>query len=152
MKYIILFVSLLISPILFADDTGYSGGSSNSAEAPDIKASMDEARALIGDENYKQAISKLNGVVKTDRKNADAWNLLGYSNRKLGNYKKAGKAYKKALKYDPEHKGALEYQGELFIETNKLDKAKKNRDRLASLCPSGCEELDDLEKALSAAN
>lgn len=152
MKYMILIISLALSPHLFADDSGYTGGDSSSAEAPDIKAAMEEARILIGEKNYKQAIGKLNNVVKADSKNADAWNLLGYSNRKMGNYKKAGKAYKKSLRYDPEHKGALEYQGELFIETNKLKKARENLDRLAQLCPSGCEELHDLEKALAAAN
>jgi len=47
-------------------------------------------------------------------------------------------------------KGALEYLGELYVETGQIEKAKENVVRLQQLCPSGCEELADLEKAVSS--
>ena len=77
--------------------------------------------------------------------------ILGFSLRKTGDYKQAYTYYRKALDFDPDHKGALEYLVELFVETGQLDKAKENVVRLQALCPSGCEELADLEKALSGA-
>jgi hypothetical protein len=46
--------------------------------------------------------------------------------------------------------GALEYQGELFITTGKLDQAKANLAKLQGLCGT-CEEAQDLEAALKAA-
>ena len=39
---------------------------------------------------------------------ADVYNLMG-SLRKTGDYKQAYTFYRKALEFDPEHKGALEY-------------------------------------------
>ena len=59
-------------------------------------------------------------------------------------------AYLKVLAINPDHLGALEYQGELFIATGRVDQAKANLDRLKTLCGS-CEEAEDLENALKAA-
>ena len=82
---------------------------------------------------------------------ADVYNLMGFSLRKTGDYKQAYTFYRKALDFDPEHKGALEYLGELFVETGQIDKARENVVLLRKLCPAGCEELDDLEQAIAAA-
>jgi hypothetical protein len=51
---------------------------------------------------------------------------------------------------NPDHIGALEYQGELFVMTGQLDRAKANLDRLNNLC-GNCEEAEDLAKALAKA-
>jgi len=80
---------------------------------------------------------------------ADIYNLMGFSLRKTGDYKQALTFYRKALDFDPEHKGALEYLGELYVETGEIDKAKQNVALLKKLCPAGCEELSDLEQALA---
>ena len=58
---------------------------------------------------------------------------------------------KKALDFDPEHKGALEYLGELYVQTGELAKAREHVVLLTKLCPQGCEELEDLQKALAQA-
>jgi len=148
--FVTISLLMLLSP-LSADDSG-GGSSGERTERVDTKTIMKEARALIADMKYKKAIRTLNAVIRADGRDADAWNLIGYSNRKMGKYKKAGKAYRRALKYNPQHKGALEYQGELFIILKQYDKAKANRDRLAALCPEGCEQLADLDEALGALN
>jgi tetratricopeptide (TPR) repeat protein len=41
--------------------------------------------------------------------------ILGFSFRKMGNLDKAAFYYEKALTISPKHKGALEYQGEMFL-------------------------------------
>ncbi len=76
---------------------------------------------------------------------------MGFCLRKTGDYKQAYTFYRKALDYDPEHKGALEYLGELYVETGQIDKASEHVALLKKLCPGGCEELADLEKAIAAA-
>ena len=76
---------------------------------------------------------------------------MGFSLRKTGDYKQAYTFYRKALDFDPEHKGALEYLGELYVETGQIEKAKENVALLKKLCPGGCEELEDLEQAIAAA-
>jgi tetratricopeptide (TPR) repeat protein len=82
---------------------------------------------------------------------ADVYNLMGFSLRKIGDTKQALTFYRKALDFDPKHKGAIEYLGELYVETGQIDKAKENVAALKQLCPSGCEELSDLERAVAGA-
>ena len=70
---------------------------------------------------------------------------------KTGDYKQAYTFYKKALDFDPLHKGALEYLGELYVETGQVEKAKENVALLQKICPAGCEELEDLQEAIAQA-
>lgn len=121
----------------------------DSSDSLDVNAELNAARTMIDSTHYKQAVRTLNFLVEQESRNADAWNLLGYSYRKLGNLKSAEESYKKALLYNPEHKGALEYQGELLVELNDLAGARLNLEKLQQLCPDGCEELTDLEEALA---
>ena len=58
--------------------------------------------------------------------------------------------YTKALELQPDHKAAREYLGELYVETGNMEKAKEELAILAKLCPGGCEEREDLQKAISA--
>ena len=46
---------------------------------------------------------------------------------------------------EPNNKIALEYQGELYVEINKMDKAMINLLKLEDLCPNSCEELEMLK-------
>jgi hypothetical protein len=50
----------------------------------------------------------------------------------------------------PDLGGAQEYLGELYVETGQMDKAKIMLASLTKLCPQGCEEREDLEKAIAA--
>src|SRR6185437_9509023 len=117
-----------------------------SSDAPDL-ASM---RAKIKAQDYKAAIEELTPML-TSNQHADVYNLMGFSLRKTGDYKQAYTFYRKALDFDPEHKGALEYLGELYVETGQVEKARENVVLLKKLCPSGCEELADLEQAVASA-
>jgi hypothetical protein len=60
--------------------------------------------------------------------------------------------YRKALEADPTHKGALEYQGELFVELGQIDLAKVNLAKLDKLCWFKCEEEEDLKEAIEHAS
>ena len=106
-------------------------------------------KTLVDQQQYSAAIESLETVLDSTPDDADAWNLMGFAQRNIGEVQAAETAYKNALKLDPDHKGALEYQGELFVQQGKLELAIANRNRLAELCPSGCEELDDLDEALA---
>ena len=150
-----MLLAALISPLAMAADSGgggggYGGGSSNGGGLTGLE--MGQARRFLEREQYKAARMVLSEVVKADRRNADAWNLLGYSQRKLGNLKRSGKSYERALKLNPDHKGALEYQGQLFVTQNQLDLALENQRRLTKLCPQGCKQLNSLSQAMASAN
>ena len=117
-----------------------------SRDAPDLSS----VRAKIKATDFKGAIAELTPMLETNQ-HADVYNLMGFSLRKSGDYKQAYTFYRKALDFNPEHKGALEYLGELYVETGQVDKARENVVLLKKLCPSGCEELADLEKAIAGA-
>ncbi len=100
--------------------------------------------------NYKAALADLR-VLEPSNPQPDVYSLLGFTLRKTGDRQQAMTYYRKALALDPKHKGALEYQGELFIELGQLDEAKTNLGKLKLLCPSGCEEREDLQEAIDKA-
>ena len=99
--------------------------------------------------NWGLAASSFKKVVASNPKNADAYNLLGYSSRWLGKYDEAFAAYDKALALDPKHKGALEYSGVAYLKVNQKAKAEAQLARLKSICVT-CEETTDLAKAIAA--
>ena len=143
-----LIVGLFLAPasVSAADDASPPSKPAMSLE----EMTLAKVRMKIKANKYESAIPMLMDVVMANPRNADAHNLLGYSYRKLGRYPEASQAYLKALEIDPDHKGALEYQGELFLKLGQLYKAEQNLNRLSALCWFGCEEHTDLKKAIAA--
>src|SRR4029077_15320064 len=117
-----------------------------SRDAPDLAA----VRAKIKARDFKGALAELTPMLTTYQ-HADVYNLMGFALRKTGDYQQAYTFYRKALDFDPNHKGALEYLGELYVETGQVEKARENVVLLKKLCPGGCEELADLEHAIASA-
>ena len=113
--------------------------------APDLAS----VRAKLKSKDYQGALAELTPKLQTYQ-HADVYNLMGFSLRKTGDRKQAYTFYRKALDFDPGHKGALEYLGELYVETGQIDKARENVAQLKQLCPGGCEELADLEQTIAA--
>lgn len=136
---VILLVFMLSTSIASADSDTF-----------DLKAELKSAERLIYKERYKNAIKKLKNAVKEEPSNADAWNLLGYASRKKGDLEQSASAYSKALEIEPDHKGALEYQGELFLMQGDKAGAETNLAKLAKLCPDSCEQLEMLTQAIAA--
>ena len=91
---------------------------------------------------YSQAFEKLNKAYKSDKKNPDILNYMGFTSRKNGNFEEAETYYLKGLDLDPKHNGINEYLGELYVQTNRIDKANE---RLAILKNCDCDEYQDLE-------
>ena len=91
---------------------------------------------------FSQAFEKLEKAYSSDKNNPDILNYMGYTSRKVGNFEKAEKFYLKGLSLEPNHNGINEYLGELYVQTNRIDKANE---RLAVLKNCNCEEYQDLE-------
>ena len=80
---------------------------------------------------------------------ADRQNLLGFSARRLGKLTTAQDHYETALKIDPSHLGALEYQGKLFLMLGDLENAELNLVKLKTKCFLICpKEYSQLLKAI----
>ncbi|EJZ18212.1 tetratricopeptide repeat protein [Rhizobium sp. Pop5] len=116
-----------------------------STDAPDLTS----VRAKIDAKNYAGALLELRGLAE-DNQQADVYNLMGYTLRKTGDYRTSLTYYTKALELQPDHKAAREYLGELYVETGEMAKAEEQVASLKQLCPDGCEELEDLQKAVAA--
>ncbi len=112
---------------------------------------LTEARAAVKAERWPEAIKLLEQAIDRSPKDADAFNLLAYSQRKSGQIEKALKNYKIALKIDPDHLGAHEYIGEAYVLLGNAKEAQVHLKHLERLCPKGCEERDDLQRAISEA-
>jgi Flp pilus assembly protein TadD len=106
-----------------------------------------QAKDLIDDEEYTKAIPILKRLIADKGAYADALNLLGYSYRKSGDANTALTYYNQALQMEPQHLGANEYLGELYLELKQPDKANERLAVLKSAC-GDCEEYEDLSKAI----
>ena len=91
---------------------------------------------------YSQAFKKLSKALKKDKNNPDILNYMGFTSRKIGNFSEAESYYLKGLAIDPKHNGINEYLGELYVQTNRIDKANE---RLEVLKSCNCEEYGELE-------
>jgi tetratricopeptide (TPR) repeat protein len=75
-------------------------------------------------------------------------NLIGYSYRKLGDYKLSQVWYERALKADPNHVLTWQYYGLWQIEQGNRDQAQYHLSRIEAICGTGCEEYRSLAAAL----
>lgn len=144
--------AIVASFLAFGAGPASAAGTSTTTELTpvEVHTQLASAEELIRKESYTDAIGVLNNIVETNPREADAYNLLGYSYRKSKDYNRAERNYKRALRLNPDHKGALEYVGELYLETDRRDMAEESLAKLEKLCPSGCEELEDLRKAMAS--
>ena len=105
------------------------------------------AYATIYDRNeFAEAIAQLKALGHDDHPNVA--NLIGYSYRKLGDYKLAQTWYERALKADPNHVLTWQYYGLWQIEQGNRDQAQYHLSRIAAICGSDCAEYRSLAAAL----
>ena len=150
-KIILTFLLLLLSNNCFAAASGGNDGNKDnlykSAEKLILKAKKLEKKDKVEKalSLYSKAFKKLEKAYAKDKKNPDILNYLGYTLRKAGDFKNAETYYLKGLELDAGHLGINEYLGELYVQTNRMDLAKK---RLAVLKGCKCEEYEELKELI----
>jgi tetratricopeptide (TPR) repeat protein len=97
-------------------------------------------------QDYTSAIDQLKALGHEDR--ADVANLIGYSYRKLGDYKLSQVWYERALKDDPNHVRTWQYYGLWQIEQGNRDQAQYHLSRIAAIAGTTSEEYRSLAAAL----
>lgn len=110
-----------------------------------------KASDLVHAQSYDEAIAILRVLVEDEPGDADALSLLGYSLRKLGQLDRAEHFYLRALEIAPEHLGANQYLGELYVKRGDLDRARLRLEVLNAACGDVCEGRDALTAAIAAA-
>ena len=150
----------------------YSAASSTSSSGAKSDGRQDNSYLEVKNSNYKKgfdAIKKAKRYAKKGKKDKskkrfndaakfftlaneefpnqpDILNYLGYTFRKIGDFTMAEIYYEQGLAIDPMHIGINEYLGELYLETNRIDKA---RERLIVLKDCKCEEYEELKNLIS---
>jgi len=133
------------------DDISHmKGKNSNFKKASDaIKQAKKYAKKEKLDKAKKRFNNAINFLILANKENPnepDILNYLGYSYREVGDFSMAEIYYEQGLAIDPQHIGINEYLGELYVETNRIDKAKE---RLKVLENCKCEEFKELQNLIS---
>jgi tetratricopeptide (TPR) repeat protein len=106
-----------------------------------------QAQTAITQQDFQGAVSHLNNVLVSQPNNPDVLNLMGFSKRKMGDQTAAMEYYDKALSLQPNHIGANEYLGELYLELKLPAKAQERLDVLQQAC-GNCEEYGELKEKI----
>jgi tetratricopeptide (TPR) repeat protein len=132
------------------------GGSKAKKKKHDKSSSIDDPRFLAGyhtayatiydRHDYASAIDQLKALGQDDR--ADVANLIGYSYRKLGDYKVSQIWYERALQADPNHVRTWQYYGLWQLEQGNRESAQYHLGRIQQICGTGCAEYKSLAMAL----
>ncbi len=123
----------------------YAALAADTEETPASTAmgDFDTAQALVDSQKYDEALAMLHQLDQQSPNNPDVLNLIGFSLRKNGKMDEALDYYNRALALNPQHRGANEYLGELYLEMKQPEKARERLAVLAQTC-GDCEEFEDL--------
>lgn len=141
-------------------DAAIAGGKSAAgAIAPSVRLAASQsadatyvtAVGLINEKRFDEAIIVLNRALWAAGPHPDILTYLGFANRKLKKYDLAEGYYRAALAVAPNHRGAIEYYGELKLERGNVAGATAHLARLEAICGFGCAEADELRRWIKEA-
>lgn len=161
MRKLILFAALVsLTPavaLAMGGMGGYGGGTGggnygmgNSMLMNQGREDLETGLRLIQKQDYAGSIPYLRRALRLYQGNADILNYLGFASRMVGNYDDSLDYYQRALARNPDHKGAHEYLGELYLMLHKPDDARGQLAELTRLCPDGCIEKDTLTQSIAS--
>ena len=153
-------IILIILITFLTTGTSFSAGSSSSGGDGGNKSNYDQAMKLIksakkqekkgkqdkASSKYEKALKLLIKSNKEKPNKADTLNYLGFTSRKLGDFKNGEKYYLEGLALEPNHIGINEYLGELYVATNRHSLAVE---RLEVLKSCNCKEYEELKAIIA---
>ena len=151
MKKILILLLLISFNVIGA---GTESSNNDSTTTPDqINSLYELAEKHIYNKKYDKSLKLLKKLTKREdlgTRRADIYNLLGFSYRKLENPEldKSFAAYMMALEIDPEHAGAHEYLGELYLMRDQKNQAMRMLSKLENLVGKNADEYKDLLQAI----
>jgi tetratricopeptide (TPR) repeat protein len=146
MKTLLSFLLLFFHLNIFAAGTAY--------DTLDASKEYQKAENFINNKDFKSALKVLKDLINEDPNGytkADLYNYLGFATRKKSNpdYELAESYYLRALEINNNHVGAMEYLGELYLETDRRDEALVLLDRIKMSAGVNSNEYKDLNKLLN---
>ena len=136
------------------NSTNSSGSNERTSKSIDVNVEFHRAKKLIYKKKYEKGLETLKSIEEETPfgyTRADLYNYMGFASRKqkIPNYKDAENYYLKALSFDKNHIGALEYLGELYVETDRRDEALALLNRIKLVAGDNSSEYKDLNKLLN---
>lgn len=152
----IILTILFLSSASFAAGTSYDDDNSSDSTNEQVTKLYNKAYELVYNKKFDKSIKLLEKIAKRKdlgEKKADVYNLLGFSYRKHSepDLDKALESYKIALETNPEHLGAHEYLGELYITLGNMNKANEMLNNLEKIAGTSSMEYIKLKKAIDNA-
>ena len=149
----ILLTLLFISSTSFAASTSSDDSETSISASEQVTKLYDKAYELVYYKKFDKSIKLLEKIAKRKdlgEKKADVYNLLGFSYRKHSepNLDNAFEAYRIALEANPEHLGAHEYLGELYITLGNMNKANEMLLKLETIAGTNSMEYRKLKTAI----
>ena len=149
----ILLTLLFISSASFAASTNSNDSETSISASEQVTKLYEKAYELVYYKQFDKSIKLLEKIANRKdlgEKKADVYNLLGFSYRKHSepNLDKALEAYRIALEANPEHIGAHEYLGELYITLGDMNKAYEMLERIENIAGTNTMEYIKLKKAI----
>ena len=148
-----LLILLLLTSFNVSGAGTESSNSDSTTTSDQINSLYELAEKHIYNKKYDKSLKLLKKLTKREdlgTRRADIYNLLGFSYRKLENPEldKSFAAYMMALEIDPEHAGAHEYLGELYLMRNQKNQAMRMLSKLENLVGKNADEYKDLLQAI----
>ena len=142
-------LALAAAIVLAAALPSASDPSETKPEAVALDPDYAAGKLALERKDWREAVERFGQAALRDPDNADLHNYLGYSYRNSGRLDPAFTHYKRALELNPRHRGAHEYAGEAYLMMDDLASAERHLAALRAICLLPCEELGDLERAIS---
>jgi tetratricopeptide (TPR) repeat protein len=117
----------------------------HSAVLPDNELT-DYAFALAKAGRFDEALAVLE--LLRDPNTPTALNYRGYVTRHLGRLDEGISYYLKSVALDPHYAQVREYLGEAYVIKGRIDLAREQLEAIRAICGTGCEEFQDLQKAI----
>ena len=107
----------------------------------------EDAFVLAQAKRFDEALAVLS--LLQDPNTPTALNYRGYVTRHLGRLDEGISYYLKSVALDPHYAQVREYLGEAYVIKGRVDLAKAQLDAIKAICGTGCEEYEDLAKAIA---
>jgi tetratricopeptide (TPR) repeat protein len=111
---------------------------------PDVFA----ARQALDAGRYDLGLDLLRAVLQRLPGDPDVLVYVAFAERRAGRPEAAMAAYQAALAANPDHPGALAYQGSMFLDQGRRAEAEANLARLAATC-AACPERETLAREVA---
>jgi Tfp pilus assembly protein PilF len=108
-----------------------------------------QGMALVGQGRWLEATDLFESALAVDARNRQAY--IGLAKAAQGEKLpgKAVKFYYEALQLEPNDVNALAGQGEALVQRGAVERAKRNLDRIKTLCHSTCPQVTTLAAAIA---